>query len=566
MLRGDTLCTMRVVMGIALAMLGVVLFAWSGAGGRPAAPGSTPLAMRATDTARRTPASRTPVTPATEPDADEPAADTDLVAAGPLPPLELVLLDRDTLAPLVDARLRLWLHGDADNRLLELKVDGRARAQFDRGELDGARGLQFELFLPQFEFGLALPSDLDVMALRHRVEPVQVLVPTGYQREIRVVDEFGAAVEGAHIAAYPLRLATTDRRGIADIHMTDEPVRTVEVLAACRRVVTSRVPPRDVEWIVVLPAANRLEVELVSLGDRSGYHVAAWCAPSFRTGTSWQSVREQVPGRPTDGTPARWSWAHDDRRASWQLGFGANGLAVIDQLHDAGTIDVELWYFDLRLETRRIEFGAEGAAVRVTFRETTSRAAVGLRVVDRDGGPLAAVRVRMAPLVGATIDLPGIAAFPSWAPEFTTDRDGSCRVPRPDSSAGLVVLDKPGFAPRAHTLAELDASAGRVTLTPGRTVTLEVLDRDLVPIDGGWSSGIPYLHARPSVHLGHGVWRDLAPGGEAIPFFRFDDLPDGIVEFRFSYLPAEVRLRHDTHLSTARFVADVRLVDLAMGK
>ena len=562
---------MRVVMGIALAMLGLMCVAGFGAGERPVAAGSTHGSEAVGEAVPRAPASRSQVTPIAPPHA-APSMGARVgqvevaTTAETLLPVEFVLLDRDTLTPLVDAGLTLWLHGDSNNRSLELEVDGRARARLDRRELDGATGLQFELHLPQFEFGLPVPSDLGVAALRRRVEPVPVLVPTGNDRDIRVVDEFGVAVEGARIAAYPLRPATTDRRGIARIHMTDAPVRTVEVLAAGRRLVTSWVPPREVDWIVVLPAANRLEVELAGVDDRSGYHVAAWFAPSFRTGTFWQSVRDQVPGRPTDGTPARWSWAHDGHRASWQLGFGAAGLAVIDQLHDAGTIDVELWYFDLRLDARRVEFGSGGSTVRVTFRDPTARSAVELRVVDHDDGPLAGVRVRTAPLPGATIDLPGIAAFPCWAPASSTDRNGACRLPRPDSPAGVVVFDKPGFAPQVLSSAELDSSAGRVSLAPGRTVTLEVLDRDLVPIDGGWSSGIPYLHARPSVHLGHGVWRDLARDGQAIPFFRFDDLPDGVVEFRFSYFPDEVRLRHDTRLPTARFVAGLRLGELGMGK
>ena len=48
--------------------------------------------------------------------------------------------------------------------------------------------------------------------------------------------------------------------------------------------------------------------------------------------------------------------------------------------------------------------------------------------------------------------------------------------------------------------------------------------------------------------------------------FHFAGLPVGVVEFRFTHLPLNEVLRHDTRVPNVRFVAAESLDELMLGK
>ena len=180
----------------------------------------------------------------------------------------------------------------------------------------------------------------------------------------------------------------------------------------------------------------------------------------------------------------------------------------------------------------------------------------------------------MAPLGRrATIDFAGAPGFPVWAPSTETNAEGEFRLPGSRDGDTVVVFSRRGLADRALTIAEIEGLEHRVELERGRTVVVEVRDRNGESIDGGFSTGDSYLHVRPSVHLGHDVWRDVRTYDSAadrrdiaIPFFRFDDLQTDVVRFRFTYLPDDEYLLHDTCVPSARFVSRKVLNELGIGK
>ena len=197
------------------------------------------------------------------------------------------------------------------------------------------------------------------------------------------------------------------------------------------------------------------------------------------------------------------------------------------------------------------------------------------RVVDQAGRPVAGALLRMAPHGGrATIDLGSYPGFPVWAPRTETNASGEFRLPAPRDGRTVVVFSRRGLADRALTITEIEALDCRVELEEGRTVVVEVRDRNGEAIDGGWSSGMAYLHVRPSVHLGHDVWRDVSssdhPAAEGrrigIPYFLFADLATDVVKFRFTYLADDEFLLHDTRFPSARFVSRAVLDELGIGK
>jgi hypothetical protein len=172
--------------------------------------------------------------------------------------------------------------------------------------------------------------------------------------------------------------------------------------------------------------------------------------------------------------------------------------------------------------------------------------------------------VRAAPQRGATIDRSLEQGFPIWAPRAITDALGVCHLPRPTSPDAVFVLAKDGCAIRVLTWAELTRAGFAVSLDAGFAVDVEVRGCfGEVMSESGGTGFIDHVH--PSAGLGHDTWLDATSGGDG-PVFHFVGLRAGVVEFRFTHLPLDEVLRHDTRVPNARFVAAESLDDLMLGK
>ena len=146
--------------------------------------------------------------------------------------------------------------------------------------------------------------------------------------------------------------------------------------------------------------------------------------------------------------------------------------------------------------------------------------------------------------------------------------------PSPRDHDTVVVFSSRGLAHRALTVDEIDEFDWRIELDPGRSVLVEVRGRDGEPLDGGSSTGMQYLHVRPSVHIGHDVWLDVSSHGhpdpqlreEGSPFFVFASMPTGVVEIRFTHLSRDENLMHDSRNPFVRMVSRSVVDELGIGK
>lgn len=349
--------------------------------------------------------------------------------------------------------------------------------------------------------------------------------------------------------------------------------RVVAVLAPGHAMVDAIVPPADQSWVVVLPRATRLEVALAGDRDPRGFHVEIALRGSFPAQFHQQKY-VTTPGRCVDGTVG-W-WVGGERDSRWSLGFGGGRIAVVDQLAGTGTAAVALHHFAEPIARRELELTPWSGTVRIELAVPESGPPLAGHVVDRDGQALAGVDVRMAPLGGRHIVDPASdgEGFPCWAPATTTDAAGAFHLPRPALRDERLLFHRTGFADRVLTVAEFDSTGGRVELARGWVVLLEAVDRDGRPMDGGWSSGIAHNYARPSVCLGHDVWRAASPAGHpaasgrelALPWFLFADLPGRALTFRFTHLRDDEVLVHDARLGVARFSSSLAVDEMGIGK
>ncbi len=398
-------------------------------------------------------------------------------------------------------------------------------------------------------------------------------------REIQVVDQDEVAVEGAQLfdqgswqadgsGPYGTLLATTDGAGLATVDGSML-YPNVWLIAPGHRVEYLEVPTQELRWIIHLARANRIEVVLLGEADVSGFHVEIQLPASFHQQTFYQEQYVQTPGRVVDGTLGHWRPEGDGSR--WSLAFTPERRAVVDQIFENGNIKLSLWRFGIEIEQRVVELLADGRSVRVEF--TPSRVPPSLQglVVDATAKPINAASLCLAP-AGGTLSIGEHNAFPVWAPRTMSAYDGTFCLPRPDDPAERCVIRSAGFAARVMTIAEIEAARGQIRLEPARVVLLDVLDRDGERMEVGganWSECV-----EPSVLVGHDVWGmgdgnvGPADGGQlAGPgCFRFDQLPSGVVQFRFSHHDPELILEHDTRDRIVHWVSPRSVDELQLGK
>ncbi|MFT5291829.1 MAG: hypothetical protein ACI8QS_002907 [Planctomycetota bacterium] len=489
--------------------------------------------------------------------------------------LTILVLEQGTHRPMPEVALEATLFNAGEYESVQLPIAPDGRAFLAAEHLLRATGLSFaaadpELGAPKYITAKGQPRELLQLE-----EPFRILIPRGGWREFEVVDRNSRPIHGALMENYALRSASTDGEGRGRVRMCEPAPTYVDVWAAGYRVETVLVPPESEAWRIELQRAGRLEFTLKGALDSAGYHLELQLSAAMTQRTFYQAKYVQTPGRPRGGTPGRWSTLRGRQGSTWSLGFTDSGLAVLDQIYDEGSIEVQLLYFDQQLETRTLLLPKEGKTQRIRFEVPAESSSLAGLVLDLAGAPIPGVTLRMAPIGGrATIDHAGLPGFPVWAPSTETDAHGAFRLPAPRSSAEVVVFSKEGSAYRAMSVAEIYQAQQRVLIEPGQTVVVEVRDRNGDPIDGGWSSGDSYLHVRPSALIAHDVWRDVTRWDHPIalrdklslPFFLFTDLPKGVVRFRFSYLSDDEILLHDTSTRAARFVSSSVLDELGIGK
>ncbi len=485
----------------------------------------------------------------------------------PAAPLAVILCDAADDRPLVDVRLVLWTYGNEENRSQELVADAQGVRAIPAQALDGVTGCDFEVTLPEFSESMVITPRPRTEEILRSTGPYRLHVARGRVRELRVVDGRGAPIEGAEVSADLLRTVASDGRGIARPCMTEPPQKHVTVVAPGHRQVFVEVPPPDVEWVVVLPLANRLEIALRSARgavDAQGFHATIALGASFVQRSFWQSHYEQTPGRGADGTPAHWSVV-DRRRSAWECGFLGDGRAVLDQFDDAGDVDITLRRFDEIVAVRQVTLPIEGGRTRVVFDvDGATTAELALRVVDAEGAPIGGAVLRSGAPLGARLSPTLDDGFPVWAPRRCTASDGRCTMPVPQRGDAALVVAAPGFAVRVITVDELRRDGGILCLSPARAIEIEIRDRDGAILSEGPTTGYTD-HVRPIVALGAGLWL-TSPSNTTGPEFRLEALPPGVVEIRFDRLPDGAVLRHDTAQPRARFVAAESVDELQLGK
>jgi len=494
--------------------------------------------------------------------------------------LSVLVLESGSRRPLPDVGVEALTYRAYDLTRLELAIDGNGLAFIDAGELREVDRLLFEIHDPELGSGHYVRPGRSVDQLLRSPSPFEILVPRGTMRDFLVVGSYGAPIGGATLEGEYLRPAVTGANGQGRVRMTAPPVRNVQVWAPGYRVEYVPVPQAEQPWTIQLQRANRLEFALLGAGDVRGYHLQVRLPKTMQQRTFYQSHYVQTPGRPRAETPAHWSSKGHRGPSEWTLGFNPAGLAILDQIYDSGTIEVELLHFHETLDARSIILPDEARTLCIEFdvssirKESTRKELTG-RVVDREGRPLPDASVRMAPFGGrATIELGSFPGFPIWAPDTKTNAEGEFRLPAPRSRDTVVVFSGKGFAHRALTITEIEALDDRIELEPGHAVLVEVRDRNGEPIDGGWSSGWQILHARPSAHIGHDVWLDVSSHGhpdpefreKGHPYFSFESLPTGVVKIRFMYLPRDEFLLHDTRIPFVRMVSRRAVDELGIGK
>ncbi len=398
-------------------------------------------------------------------------------------------------------------------------------------------------------------------------------------REILVVDQDEVAVQAAQVFAQTAwhsdgsppnggLLATTDSTGRAWIDRSLIPAH-VSAIAPLHRAEDSKVPPDADPWILHLARANRIEMVLLGDADISGFHIAIQLPESFRQQTFYQEKYVQTPGRVVEGTLGHWQSMRDG--SCWSVVFTPQRRAVVDQIFENGNIRLSLWRFGIEIEQRVVELLADGRSVRVEF--TPSRVPPSLQglVVDATAKPINAASLCLAPL-GGTLSIGEYNAFPVWAPRTLSAYDGTFCLPRPDDPAERCVIRSLGFAARVMTIAEIEAARGQIRLEPARVVLLDVLDRNGERMELGGANWRECVE--PSVLIGHDVWGmgdgnvGPADGGQlAGPgCFRFDQLPSGVVQFRFSHHDPELILEHDTRDRIVHWVSPRSVDELQIGK
>ncbi|MBK9129744.1 MAG: carboxypeptidase regulatory-like domain-containing protein [Phycisphaerales bacterium] len=400
--------------------------------------------------------------------------------------------------------------------------------------------------------------------------------PATLPRDILVVDDARCPVVGAEISTSGIyrsdgsrgdwgNFATTDGSGRARIDVGDG--WGVTVCSTGFRLTSATRPAADVDWVVVLKRALRLEVSVVGPVDFTGLHVRVDLPRDCAKGQFYQSKYQQTPGRAVAGTIAHWTgeqvrdalgaWRWD---RYWSVCLSATGTAVLDQIDATGKVKVQLRRFARVLDERHVEVTPDRGSVRLLFQVAPTEALHGV-VTDGAGRALADAQLRMAPCGGARIvDSPRRGEpFPVWAPATRTDANGRFTLPRGDVGDERIVVTSPGHAARAVTIAEVDAAQGAIRLQPGRTVRIEILDCNEKPLEGGWTTG-GHEYAEPSVLIGHDVWRGTSD--RELPWFEFVELPPSTVTFRC----AGEQLQHDARVPFARLVTEGPVEMMGIGK
>ena len=395
-------------------------------------------------------------------------------------------------------------------------------------------------------------------------------------RDILVVDAARRPIVGAELSTSGVyrsdgsrgdwgNFATTAANGHARIELRAD--AGVSVCAPGFRLAYAQEPAPDVDWVVVLARALRLEITVVGPVDFTGLHARVDLPRDCREGPFYQSRYQQTPGRAVAGTLAHWTHEHVPdgtgawiSRSFWSVCLPAAGPAVLDQIHATGPVKVWLMRFAKVLEERQVELTPDSGPVRLLFRVVPTETLRGI-VVDTGGRELADAQLRMAPHGGHRIvDSPGRGEpFPVWAPTTRSDANGRFTLPRPDAHDERIVVSSPGHAARAVTVAEVVAAQGTIVLQPARSVRIEILDCNGKPLEGGWTTG-GHEYAEPSVLIGHDVWRGTSD--RELPWFEFAELPPASVTFRC----AGEQLRHDARVPYARMVTMGPVEAMGIGK
>mgnify|MGYP003624628213 CR=1 FL=1 len=425
------------------------------------------------------------------------------------------------------------------------------------------------------ERGVASRFAAESDTTNHRPRAVTPEPPSPDLRRLRVLDPLGRPIIGAELSVGMVFDSDGRRRGDGPVAITDAFGRARMMLAAGTYVQAcaagfvlsgEKIEAGNEEVEIVLTGALRLEIAVVGPTEFTGLH-ARVSLPSARPKASfYQSKYAWTPGRAVDGAVARWAREPNQdgqvsHRSHWDVCLTASGTATLDQIEDVGEVTVQLRRFRSVLAERKFEIPHDGKPVSLQFALAPQPPLRGV-VVNSRGRPLQGALLRMAPF-GATIIVDSGTgrgyAFPVWAPSCEADGDGQFILPRPDDERERIVITCKGYAARALTVAEVEASDGRIALQAARTVRLEVIDCNGRPLDGGHTTGGHY-YAEPSVLLGHDVWRGTGDG--TLPWFVFEELPPNEVTFRC----AGEFLRHDARIAQARLQTVAPVESMGIGK
>lgn len=386
---------------------------------------------------------------------------------------------------------------------------------------------------------------------------------------VLVVDTDGSPIEGARIldSDPPLR---TDRGG--RLRLIAEPGEAViaEADGCVRGVGYATRTSREIK--VELRHAFRLRVRVRGGADASALHARVRMPRAAKGGPYYQSKYVALPCCGVDGTQMRGGYesATDEVDANgwpvstsdFELKFGPDASATIDHAEFAGEATVQLLWFDTVLETRTVPFPSRRGTIEVVFERAKPAHRLRGRVVDDAGRSLVDAELRMAPYGGQrVIDSPraGMYGFPVWSAGCRSDSTGAFDLPRPPTDDCRIVVTCRSYAARAVTVREVEAAHGAIALAPGRTIRLELLDRDGRPLVGSPSTSGDEV-VLPAVQIGNHVFR--SPSRVSVPWFEFDGLPAGQVAFDC----CGEAFWHDVRTGDARYVAPFRAEELDSSK
>lgn len=385
----------------------------------------------------------------------------------------------------------------------------------------------------------------------------------------RVTEPDGTPISDAFLVHSQPQL-TTDANGCLAIEAADGEWSEFEAPGCLRGGARAAVEGHEV--VVVLAPALRLRVRVRGGADVDALHARVHLPENAKPGPYYPFVTnkyEQTPGCGVDDTNARWThckfvdattgWPR--WTSHWELQFSPVGIATLDHVEFTGEAVVELCNFDTVLDRRSVAFPKRRGTTEVVFERSEPRARLTGRIVDQNGRAIADALLRAGAAGGAQIvdsQFLHRTPFPVWGPETRSDGNGRFDLPRPPAQCRIVIT-APGIAARAVTVAEIEAGHGIVALEPGRTILLHVVDKLGEMLVGAPTTGGEDV-VEPCVHLGHDVWR--GPSGGEPPWFEFEGLPAGLVEFEC----LGERFTHDVRLGNGRFQADCAASELDLGK